>query len=216
MNRRIIFADEQTLFREGVAALLGAQPEWEIVGQTGDGMEALHLVERKTADLLLLDASLPSLNGLDVARELRRRQSSIPIVLFIRCSEIDHATAALRSGVRAVLSKRDDFSDLQRAMRQVCENKVYLSPRIAALVVDDVYWRQAEVSPPRAPSPLTARERQILQLLSEGHSTKAIAQSLSLSPKTVETHRRQLMSKTRADNLAALTRYALRTGVSHL
>jgi two-component system, NarL family, response regulator NreC len=207
MPVRVVLADDHALVRQGLKALLEREGV-TIVGEASDGEEVVRLVPRIRPDVAILDISMPILNGLEAARELRKACRETRIILLTRHDEDPYVTEALRAGVRGYVLKSQVATDLVHAIQQVCNGGIYLSPGIARAVVD-AYLSKSEVPA----DPLSARERQVLQLVGEGKSTKDIATLLGISVKTAESHRTRLMRKLDIHETASLVRYAIRRGL---
>jgi DNA-binding NarL/FixJ family response regulator len=208
---RILLADDHALVRAGIRSLLERLEGVEIVGEAGDGHETMRLVEERSPDILLLDIALPGLNGLDVARRLLKSRPDLRVIILSMHATEDYVQQALQAGAAAYLLKEATVAELELAIRAVSKGGTYLSPSVSRHVVGE-YLRSAGTSPPPTAG-LTERQREILQLLAEGHSTKEIAFRLGLSVKTVETHRARLMERLGIHDLAGLVRYAVRTGL---
>jgi DNA-binding NarL/FixJ family response regulator len=207
MPIRVVLADDHTLVRQGLRALLEREG-LEVVGEASDGQEAVRLVPRARPDVAVLDISMPILNGLDAARELQKTSPMTRIILLTRHDEDRYVTEAIRAGAKGYVLKNQAATDLIHAIQQVCGGAVYLSPGIARVVVD-AYLSKGEVPD----DPLTSRERQVLQLVGEGKSTRDIAALLGISLKTAEAHRARLMRKLDIHETATLVRYAIRRGL---
>src|ERR1700747_2605682 len=187
MPTRLLLADDHALIRQGLKALLEKQG-FQIVSEASDGQEALRSVEKTQPDVAIIDISMPILNGIDAARELKKSAPKTKIILLTQHDEDQYVTEALRAGVKGYVLKSQAADDLIHAIREVCKGSVYVSPSISRAVVD-AYLSKTYVSP----DPLSTRERQVLQLVGEGKSTKDIAMQLGISVKTAESHRARLM-----------------------
>jgi DNA-binding NarL/FixJ family response regulator len=207
MPIRVLLADNHSLVRQGLKALLEREG-FQVVGEASDGQEALRLAPEVRADVAILDISMPILNGLDAARELQKCAPKTKIILLTRHDEDQYVTEALRAGVKAYVLKNQASNDLVHAIQQVSRGGVYLSPSISHTVVE-AYLSKTELPA----DPLTSRERQVLQLVGEGKSTKDIASLLGISVKTAESHRARLMRKLDIHETASLVRYAIRRGL---
>jgi len=207
MSCRVLLADDHQIVREGLRGLL-EKAGHEVVGEAADGREALKLARALLPDIAVLDLSMPSLNGLDAAHEMRRISPEIKTILLTMHTEKGYVLQALRAGAKGYVLKTQAAEDLIRAIREVSRGEVYLSPGVAVSVVD-AYLQKTD---PGA-DPLTPRERQILQLVAEGKSTKEIARILSISFKTAESHRNRMMKKLDIHEVAGLVRYAIRRGL---
>jgi DNA-binding NarL/FixJ family response regulator len=203
---RVLLADDHAVVRQGLRALLAAAGDLRVVAEAGDGREALRLAQATRPDVAALDLSMPLLNGLDAARHMAAEGGPRAVLLTMHAEE-PYVLAALRAGVRGYVLKRDAGADLVRAIREVAAGGVYLSPQISPAVVEAL----RSPAPPEAP--LTAREREVLQLVAEGKTTKEVATILGVSVKTADAHRTRLMQKLDLHDVASLTRYAIRQGV---
>jgi two-component system response regulator NreC len=207
MPIRIVLADNHALVRQGLKALLEREG-FQVAGEASDGQEVIRVVADVHPDIAILDISMPILNGIDAARELKKSAERTKIILLTRHDEDQYVTEALRAGVRGYVLKNQAATDLVNAIQQVCRGRVYLSPSISETVV------QAFISKTDLPSdPLTARERQVLQLVGEGKSTKEVAVLLGIGTKTAETHRTRMMQKLDIHETAGVVRYAIRRGL---
>ena len=207
MSVRLLLADDHALVRQGLKAFLERQ-EFQVVSDASNGQEALRMAAKTHPDVAILDISMPVLNGIDAARELKKSLPRTSVILLTKHEEDQYVTEALRAGVRGYVVKSQVANDLVHAIREVCRGSVYLSPSISRAVVD------AFLSKIDVPSdPLSVRERQVLQLVSEGKSTKDVAVQLGISVKTAESHRSRLMKKLDIHEIASLVRYAIRRGL---
>jgi DNA-binding NarL/FixJ family response regulator len=207
MPTRVLLADDHALIRQGLKALLEKQGI-QVVTEASDGQEAVRLAEKAQPEIAILDITMPLLNGVDAARELMKSTPRIKVILLTQHDEDQYVTEALRAGVKGYVLKSQAADDLIHAIREVCKGSVYLSPSISRAVVD-AYLSKTYVSP----DPLSTRERQVLQLVGEGKSTKDIAMQLGISVKTAESHRARLMRKLDIHETASLVRYAIRRGL---
>ncbi len=203
---RVVLADDHTIFREGVKALLERQGI-DIVGEAADGREGVQRVHELHPDIAVFDLNMPVMNGLEAARELVKSEPKIHTVLLTMLDEKAYVLEALRAGVRGYVLKSQAASDLIGALNEVMHGAIYLSPRIAEVVIG------ALAKPDSSLDPLSDRERQVLQLVAEGRTTKQIAAALGLSVKTAESHRNRIMRKLNIHETAGLVRYAIRRGV---
>ncbi len=208
---RVVLADDHALVRAGIRSLLGEIEGVEVVGETGDGREALRLVAELSPDVLLLDIGLPGLNGLDVASRVEQGHPRTRVLVLSMHASEDYVRQALEAGAAGYLLKDSALEELGLALRAVAEGRKYLTPAVSERLVTD-YLRRGEPASGGAPR-LSPRQREVLQLIAEGHSTKEIAFALSVSVKTVETHRAELMERLDIHDVAGLVRYAVRTGV---
>lgn len=203
----VMLADDHQIFRQGLRALLERE-RFDVVGEAGDGHEAVQLAERLKPDVVVLDFVMPLLNGLDASTQIQRVSPHTRSILLTMYTEDQYVLEALRAGLRGYVIKTQAAADLVRAIREVLQNGVYLSPGISRTLVD------AYLSGTAMPAdPLTPRERQVLQLVAEGKTTKEVAMVLGLSVKTAETHRTKIMRKLEIHETAGLVRYAIRRGL---
>ena len=208
---RVLLADDHTLVRAGVRGLLQGLEGIEVAGEAGEGQEALRLAEALHPDVVLLDVGMPGLNGLEVAGRLAALDPSVRVLILSMHTSEEYVLRALRAGCSGYLLKGSAVSELEVAVRAVARGETYLSPAVSKRVVDDYVSRTGGSEDPL--DALTPRQREILQLAAEGHSSKEIAQRLSLSFKTVEAHRAQLMQRLGLHDLAGLVRFAVRVGL---
>ena len=194
MSIRILLADDHRITRQGLRSLLDKQSDMEVVAEAEEGRTAVRLVRELLPDVVIMDVSMPDLNGMEAARQITREFGNVKIVALSMHSDSLFVTEMLKSGASGYLLKDCAFEELARAIRAVVAGKTYLSPSISGVVVDDYLHRlsKADFS---GLDVLTSREREVLQLLAEGKSTKQIALKLHISGKTVETHRRKIMNK---------------------
>jgi DNA-binding NarL/FixJ family response regulator len=207
---RIVLADDHTLLRAGLHALLNKLPGIEVVGEAATGREALRLVQVHQPDLVLMDIAMPDMNGLEAATCLARDFPRVRVMMLSMHATEEHVQQALRAGVAGYLLKDAALAELELAVTAVARGETYLSPAISKHVVSHIRRDRGEISPLDV---LTPRQREILRLIAEGHSTKRIAQRLQISVKTVETHRVQLMNRLDVHEVAGLVRLAIRTGL---
>ncbi len=207
MPTRVLLADDHALVRQGLKALLEKQG-CQVVCEASNGQETLRSVEKTQPDVAVVDISMPVLNGVDAARELKKSSPKTKVILLTEHDEDQYVTEALRAGVRGYVLKSQAADDLVYAIREVCRGSVYLSPNISRAVAD-AYVSKTSTSA----DPLSGRERQVLQLVGEGKSTKDVAAQLGISVKTAESHRARLMKKLDIHETASLVRYAIRHGL---
>jgi two-component system response regulator NreC len=207
MSITVVLGDDHPLVRQGVRRMLEGH-EFEIVGEGSDGLEVIELAQRFHPDVILLDLSMPTLNGIGAVRELTRVSPSTKVIILTMHTEEHYILEALRVGVKGCISKTQAPEHLLQAIREVCRGGVYLSPSVSGVVVQG-YLANTETPY----DPLTDRERQVLQLIAEGKTTKEIAVILGVSVKTAESHRSSLMGKLDIHSTAEVVRYAIRRGL---
>jgi two-component system, NarL family, response regulator NreC len=207
MPTRIVLADDHVLVRQGLKSLLERE-HFQVMAEASDGQDAVRLIESHHPDIAILDISMPTLNGIDAARGLSRSAPKTKVILLTQHEEEQYIHEALEAGVKGYVLKNQVANDLIQAIRQVCRGEFYLSPGISRAVME-AYRNKSE----RPADPLTVRERQVLQLIAEGKSTKDTASVLGISVKTAESHRMRLMQKLNIHETASLVRYAVRRGL---
>ena len=210
---RVLLADDHSLMRAGLRALLKEMQGVEVIGEAEDGAEALRLIGELYPDIALLDISMPGLNGLEVAARASKEHPRTRIIILSMHAYEEYVHRALVAGAAGYLLKNAEEGELELALRTVAHGQIWLSPAISRTVVDALSRGEK-----RAPGPfeiLSARQREILQLIAEGRSSKEMARRLDLSVKTVESHRTELMDRLGIHGIAGLVRYAIRTGIVH-
>jgi len=213
MSIRIVLADDHAIVRHGLSRAIQQEDDMEVVGQASDGHSTVELARELQPDIVVMDISMPDLNGIEATREIQREAPGVKVIALSMHSAKRYVTEMFRAGASGYLLKDCDFDELARAMRTVADGKTYVSPSISNVVVEDL-MRTEEKIEPTAFSLLTQREREVLQLLAEGRTTKQIGARLRISPKTVETHRAQLARKLRLRTVAELTKLAVRLGIT--
>lgn len=208
---RVLLADDHTLVRAGLTKLLESMPDISVVGEAGDGLALLKLAEQLQPQLVLMDIAMPGLNGIEATARLARSCPNIRVLILSMHQSEEYVRQALRQGASAYLLKDAAPMELEHAIAAVLRGEIYLSPAVSSGVVSDYVQRLRSDEP--APSPLTPRQREVLQLIAEGQSTKEIARRLELSVKTVDTHRSQLMKQLDIHEVTGLVRYAMRAGL---
>lgn len=214
MNKvRVLLAEDHTIVRQGLESLLRSEPDIEVVGEAINGQEALQKVERLCPDVVLMDISMPLLNGLEATRRIQQQFPKVKVLILSVHANEEHVLQALQAGASGYLLKDTAVSDLVSAIRAVHHGDFFLSPAISRTVIEAYLRGATAATETNSYSKLTDREREILQLIAEGYSTREIAQLLHISEKTVRAHRTNLMSKLDVHNTAELVRYAIRKGV---
>ena len=215
MSIRIVLADDHVIVRDGLRSLLQQQTDMEIVAEAADGLETVQVTKEHQPHVIVMDASMPTLNGVEATRRIHTQLPEVRILCLSMHSESQFVSAMLEAGASGYLLKDCASEELVRAIHIVMAGQVYLSPGIGQVVVDHFKAGRAGASP-SAFSILTERERTVLQLLAEGHTTKEIGQRLRLSAKTVATYREHIMEKLGIQNIAGLTKYAIQQGLTTL
>jgi len=215
MSIRILLVDDHKIVRDGLRALIEKEDAMEVVGEAQDGRQALKFVGEHAPDVVILDIGMPGLNGIETAGKIAAGHPCTKIIGLSMHSDRRFVSEMLKAGASGYMLKDCAFEELILAIRAVIADQIYLSPSIAGVVLED-YVNHLAGSDAAARSTLTHREREVLQLLAEGKSTKEIALVLDVSGKTVETHRRHIMSKLNVYSVAELTKYAVREGLTSL
>jgi len=218
---RILIADDHEVARRGVRSLLESHPGWEVCAEAKDGRDAVELATSMKPDLVLLDIGMPNLNGLEAARQILATSPNVAILILTMHDSDNVIREVLRAGARGFLLKSDAGRDLVAAVEALESQKTFFTPRVSQMVLDGFLNREkkrSEIEDVVNPSGelLTAREREVIQLLAEGRTSKEVAVTLNLSVKTAETHRTNLMRKLGLHSVADLTRYAVRNGIVHV
>ena len=212
MTTTIVLADDHQIVRQGLRALLKSVPGLQLLGEASDGLETVRLAERQQPDVLVVDLMMPGLNGMDVARQVLKRSPHTRVVVLSMHSNEAYVVEALRAGASAYVLKEAGADDLVNAIRAAVQGRRYFSPPISEQAIKE-YLSRAKETPPDPYETLTIREREVLQLTAEGLSGNAISERLFISPRTVETHRMNLMRKLGMRNQKEVIRYAVERGL---
>jgi two-component system, NarL family, response regulator NreC len=212
---RIILADDHKIMREGLRALLEKQQDFEVTAEAENGLEAVQLAKKLRPHIIIMDIGMPGLNGIEATRQIVADVPSVKVIALSMHSDKRFVIEMLKAGVCGYLLKDSASEELVSAIRTVLAGKPYLSPQITDVVLKD-YLGALSKAEPSAFTLLTPREREVLQLIAEGRTTKQIATALFVSVKTVDTHRQQLMEKLDLRSVAELTKYAIREGLTSL
>jgi len=215
MSTRILLADDHKITRQGLRSLLEKQKDMEVVAEADNGRAAIRLAAELAPDIIIMDVTMPDLNGVEASKQILAKSPDIKIIALSMHSDALFVTEMLKSGAAGYLLKDCAFEELTRAIRTAADDNTYLSPAISGVVIED-YLHRLNTTEFTGPDILTDREKEVVQLMAEGNSTKQIALKLHISVKTVETHRRQIMSKLDIHNVAELTKYAIRKGITSL
>ena len=210
-----MLVDDHAIIRQGLRSLLEKQPDIEVVAEAEDGRKALELVRKVLPDIVVMDVSMPGLNGIEATRQICSELPQVRVIALSIHSNRRFVTDMLRAGAAGYILKECLFDELVQAIQAVAAGDSYLSPRITGVVVGD-YTKHLSASFDSPLATLTSREREVLQLVAEGKSTKQIALELHVSNKTIEANRRQIMSKLDLHSVAELTKYAIREGLTTL
>lgn len=210
---RVLLADDHTLMRKGLCSLLESQAEIEVVGEARDGREALQKCEQLHPDVLLIDIAMPGLNGIEAIRQIKQRFPEVHALVLTMHDDQEYIRRVLQAGALGYMVKQAAPIDLLLAIQTVYRGERYLSPAIAAKVIRDSVQGTEGWDETDRYDQLTPRQREVLQLIAEGHTTREIAVRLAISAKTVETHRANLMDKLDIHSTAGLTQYAIHQGI---
>ncbi len=210
---RILLADDHVLIRAGLRMVVDAQPDFTVVGEAGDGREAVAMAESLKPDVLVLDIGMPGLNGIEAARQIREKLPEAQIVMLSMHSDEGYVLRALKAGAKAYLLKDSAETDLARAIRAAADGKSFFSPAVGRVLLEDYVRKLQRTGAEDSYDLLSPREREILQLVAEGRSSKEIANLLNLSVYTVETHRARVMQKLNLRGVPELILYAVRKGI---
>jgi DNA-binding NarL/FixJ family response regulator len=214
MNVRILLVDDHDIVRAGLRSILQNERNVEVVGEAPDGRTALQLVAELTPAIVLMDISMPDMNGLDATRQIVAQKGGVKVIALSMHSDRQFVVEILKAGASGYLMKNSVAPELPAAIRAVASGKIYLSPSVTDIVVEDFVRNRTPAG--SALESLSPREREVLQLLAEGKTSKEIAAALHVSQKTAESHRAQLMERLNIHTVAELTKYAIRQGLTSL
>ena len=213
---RVLLADDHTLMRAGLRKLVDSFEGFSVIAEAGDGREAIQLARELTPDIALLDIAMPKLNGLDATALIVKSASPTQVVILSMHTAENYVLEALRAGATGYVVKHAAVDELERALRAVQNGERWLSPVVSRYLLDDylrLVRKETDVQPSAGPELLTPRQREILQLIAEGCTTREMAERLCVSARTVETHRAQIMERLNLHDIASLTRFAIRSGL---
>jgi len=215
VRKKILLVDDHEILREGLRTLIETKTDMEVIAEADNGRTAIQLARKLKPDLIIMDIIMPDMNGMDASREIIAELPDVKIIALSMHSDRRFVLGMLKAGVSGFLLKECAFKELTSAINAAVANQTYLSPKIANTVIKDYmqHVSDKDISPSQA---LTGREREVLQLIAEGHSTRQIANDLNISVKTVEARRRQIMEKLDLNNIADLIKFALREGLTSL
>ena len=213
MTIKILLADDHTILREGLRSLIDGLPDMEVIGEASNGREAVQVAVQKRPDVVVMDVNMPDLNGIEATRQLLKELPDVKVIGLSMYSDKRFVAGMLSAGASGYMLKSNAFDELSSALKTVISGGVYLNPKVAAVVAGD--YRERMLKEKRdIVHILTAREREVLQLIAEGRSSKDIASSLHVSEKTVHSHRQNIMEKLNLHSIAELTKYAIREGIT--
>jgi two-component system response regulator NreC len=213
MKMRILLADDHTILRAGLKMMLNAQPDMEVVGEAQDGRQAIQEAQRLQPDVVLMDITMPDMNGIEATRQIKRNLPAARILILTMHEHDEYVFQALRAGASGYMLKEAADTDLISALHIIQSGQFYLSPAAQSVMVGDYLQRVRTGEEKDSYSSLTEREREILKLVAEGYTNNQIAERLVISPKTVDTHRTHIMDKLNLHSRAELVKYAMRRGL---
>jgi len=213
MEVKILIADNHKIFREAVSSLLSNEPGMEVIGEAEDGRTAVQLARKLQPNVITMEISMPNLNGIDATRQITHEMPKVKAIALSACRDKRSVREMLKAGASGYVTKECAFEELIAAIRDVASNQIYLCSQVSKVVIDGFINRLSK-GDDSVYSVLTRREREVLQLIAEGKSTKVIAKELGISAKTIEWHRSQLMKKLGIQSIAELVKYAINEGLT--
>jgi DNA-binding NarL/FixJ family response regulator len=215
MSIQILLVDDHQMFREGLRAILERDAKLNVVGEAADGRQAIEMAAGPLSpDIIIMDIGMQGLNGVDATRQILSKKTQVKVIALSAHTDRRFVAAMLEAGASGYVLKEAAGEEILRAVQVVHRGGKYLSPEIAGTVIEDYLHHKAAADPAPTRTPLAAREREIVQLLAEGKTSKELASLLHISVKTVETHRRNIMSKLKVRSIASLTKFAIREGLT--
>ncbi|MCF7810443.1 response regulator transcription factor [bacterium] len=211
----IILADDHKLFRDGLRILLEKDSDFTVIGEADNGLKTISMARDLKPDIIIMDISMPKLNGVEATRKILGENSEVRVIILSMHSDRRFVLETLKAGAVGYILKDSSITELADGIKYVMNNRIYLSAQISKNIIQD-YVRIAQQSESSAFTLLSSREREVLQLLTEGKSNREVAESLNISVKTVETHRKNIMEKLNIHSIAELTKYAIREGITPL
>jgi DNA-binding NarL/FixJ family response regulator len=213
MTTRVLIADDHTILRHGLSHSIGQEHDMEVVGEVDEGHKAVELARELTPDVVMMDISMPDLNGIEATRMIQRESPKTRVIALSMHSSKRYVREMFKAGAVGYLLKECEFEELIGAIRLVAQGRTYITPAVTGTLLESCVEDESQAGQ-SAFSVLTQREREVLQLIAEGHTTKQVARRLYISPKTVEAHRLKVMNKLDIDNIAQLTKYAIQEGLT--
>jgi DNA-binding NarL/FixJ family response regulator len=215
MGIRILITDDHPIFREGLRGLLEKEPDMEVAGEAGNGIEAVKLADELQPDVIIMDLNLPEMNGIEATRKILEMHPATRVLALSLAADRRFIVEVLEAGATGYVLKDSFFAELAGAIRTVASGETYLGPKITELIIKD-YLQRVPQNLPLTCTLLTPRERELLQLIADGRNTKEIASTFGISIKTIEVHRHNIMKKLNLYSIAELTKYAVREGLTSL
>jgi DNA-binding NarL/FixJ family response regulator len=215
MRLQVLLVEDHKILRDGIKAILDCGSEFQVMGETGNGTEAVQICKKQVPDIILMDIGLPGLNGIEAATEILRHSPEARIIMLSIYSDEDSVVSAIRCGARGFVQKKASGDDLLDALRAVAKGGAYLSPQVSDRILDRIRSGEMEAGPASALAGLSPRELQVLRLVAEGNSSKDIAMMLDLGLETVHSYRKTLMKKLGVNNVAGLTQIAVANAKVH-
>ena len=216
MSISIVLSEDHEIVRLGIRALLQASEDIDVVGEASDGRTAVEQCKLLQPDICLMDVAMPLLNGIEATRQLAAELPDVKVIILSMHGEQQYLYESLKAGASGFVPKAAAFSELLIAIREVMENRKYISPSLSDAVIQDYVRRAQGATLPDSGNQLSGREREVLQLIAEGHSSAEVAGALSISVRTVDTHRHNIMQKLKIRSVAGLTKFAIRSGLCSL
>lgn len=213
MTIRVLIADDHTILRHGLSHSIGQEHDMEVVGEVDEGHKAVELARELSPDVAVMDISMPDLNGIEATRMIQRESPKTRVIALSMHSSKRYVREMFKAGAAGYLLKECEFEELVGAIRLVAQGRTYITPAVTGTLLESCVEDEGQAGQ-SAFSLLTQREREVLQLIAEGHTTKQVARRLYISPKTVEAHRLKVMNKLNIDNIAQLTKYAIQEGLT--
>ena len=210
---RVIIAEDHAILRDGLRSLLSSEPDFEVVDEVENGIQAVRSVSKNQPDLVIMDLSMPKMNGIEAVQEIRSSDPGVKILILTVYNTDEHVLAALKAGANGYVLKEAKHSEFMMAIRHVLDGKYYLSPGVPELIISGYLEGQNSTKTSSTWDTLTKREREILKLIAEGHKNREVADTLCISVKTVEKHRANLMRKLNLHNAVELTVFAVKKGL---
>ena len=214
ISKKIILADDHTILRAGLKSLIDVIDGYDVIGEADNGLEAVELVKKLHPDIVIMDIGMPNLNGVAATRRIMHSMPDVKILTLSMHTETQFVREMLDVGASGYLLKDCAFEELEIALSTIIKGQVYLSPGVTSGLINSLTNEGDDTSQSKSLTKITPREREVLQLLAEGFSTIAIADKLNISDKTVESHRKNIMDKLNIKSVAALTKYAIRAGLT--